>query len=142
MSSESKLKEILNKVFSRGDPKPHIDERYVEISVPGFRNLVINLVPTGDSGNDIDFEIAGDEIYRAMQSLPARAYRIFRRNLVSELLSRTYTPEELRDLKRGIEEIGNEALRNKTPGSLLRGRDFQTSEMYEILDYIIEGRKD
>ncbi len=143
MSSESKLKEILNKVFSKGDPKPHIDERCVEISVPGFRNLVINLVPTGDSGNDIDFEMAGSKLYNAFQkNVPAGVSRVFIKYLASDLLSRTYTAEELRRLKKDIEDLGNKALRNKTPGSLLRGRDFQTLEMYEILDYAIENRKD
>lgn len=142
MKKESRLKKILWGLISEGR-FPEINVRKVNISSPGYDGIVISMKPSGDTGERMDFETTGNEFYAAMQHLPVGVYDVIQRNMISEVLSKTYTLEELRELKDGIEQIGLEAVRKKRGfNSLFQGRDWDTLDMYRILEYVIASKQD
>lgn len=118
-------------------------KKKIKVFVPGGEGLILKAIPLGYSGGEGDFQNAGIRIYEAIQHLPIGVYEVIERNIVSDLLSKTYTLGELQELRNGIEKIGNEAMRKREGiNSLFSGRDWETWAMYKVLGYVIANKQD
>lgn len=115
-------------------PIPHFETKKTSVDIPGYTGHKIELRADGGSyGSDHIVErmqLVGEDVYGALRQMPIGIYSGIEREIVSDLLLRTYEISELEEIKGELENESNNR-------HLFDERTLRHHPFWEILDYSI-----